>query len=185
MTTGVGTPTRYRRTVRYSGLMVMVCYLLLAVAPLAFSSTASTMSNLQRAKVYLAAGDFRLALKACIQEIEEAPSVESYVYLTYVYHALDGYLEALSKQDKWVQVEHLYLNLAARGVDDLTDPPEVLSRIAKEIIQGGARRQADVTARLAARLNTERVNQLWLQQTEWRKKRPTDWWFGVPEDWEW
>ena len=165
-------------------VVILFCAMIPPV-PLAFSSTLESMTNLQRAKVYLAAGDFRLALKACTKEVEEAPSVESYVFLTYIYHALDGYLEALSTEDKWVQVEHLYLNLAGRGVNDLVDPPEVLARIAKEIIQGGARRQADVTAALASRLNRERVNQLWVQQTKWRKLRPHDWWFGVPEGWKW
>ncbi len=153
--------------------------------PLAYSASVDSPTNLQRAKIFLAAGDFRLAIRACTQEVEHAPSVESYVFLTYLYHALDGYLESLSQQDHWVQVEHLYLNLAGRGIDDLIDPPEVLARIAKEIIQGGARRQADVTAKLAARLNTQRVNQLWEQQTRWRKVRPNDWWFGVPDEWKW
>lgn len=170
---------------RLVGIVVTLNCLGFVVAPCAFPSTSGSVTNLQRAKVYLAAGDFRLALKACTQEVEAAPSAESYVYLTYIYHAIDGYLEALSQQDKWVQVEHLYLNLAGRGVDDLVDPPEVLARIAKEIIQGGARRQADVTAQHAARLNTARVNQLWEQQAEWRKLRPADWWFGVPERWGW
>lgn len=176
---------RTRRSRWLLGAVVMLSYTVFVLVPFAFSSTLGSTTNLQRAKVFLAAGDFRLALRVCTQEVEEAPSVESYVYLTYIYHALDGYLEALSQQDNWVQVEHLYLNLAGRGVDDLVDPPEVLARIAKGIIQGGARRQADVTAKLAARLNSKRVNQLWVQQTEWRKLHPADWWFGVPEEWEW
>ena len=46
---------------------------------------------LARAKVYLAAGDYRRAVEACQMNIDQSPSVESYVYLIYVYHALDGY----------------------------------------------------------------------------------------------
>ena len=53
---------------------------------------------LERAKVYLAAGDYRRAVEACQLNIDQSPSVESYVYLIYVYHALDGYLELLAKR---------------------------------------------------------------------------------------
>src|SRR5919106_5457041 len=64
--------------------------------------------HLTRAKAYLAAGDYRRAVEACLREVDDAPSAESYVYLTYVYQALDGYLEYLAKEDKWVAVEQLY-----------------------------------------------------------------------------
>ena len=101
--------------------------------------------NLKRAKVFLAAGDYRRAVDACLLQVWERPSVESYVYLTYVYHAVDGYLEHLAKADRWIAVQHLYLNLAARGAEDLIDPPSVLTRMAKEIVQGAVREQADVT----------------------------------------
>ncbi len=141
--------------------------------------------HLKRAKVFLAAADYRRALDACLLQVWYAPSVESYLYLTYVYHAIDGYLEHLAKTDKWVRVQHLYLNLAGRGADDLVEPPDVLSRIAKEIMQGSVRQQSDITAAMAARLDEETVNRLWLQQTAWREARPKDWWLGVPEEWGW
>jgi len=148
-------------------------------------SPEKSREQLKRAKVFLAAGDYRRAVEACQKEIDEAPSAESYVYLTYVYHAIDGYLEALAKADRWVAVEQLYVNLAARETQDLVDPPEVLARIAKEIIQGAAQRQADVSAAMAARLNHVAVERLWRQQADWRKAKPDSWWAGVPEEWGW
>lgn len=117
--------------------------------------------------------------------MDEFPSAESYVYLTYVYHAIDGYLEHLSKADRWVAVGQLFLNLATHEVEDLLDPPDVLARIAKEIIQGSVRQQSDVTAAMAARLDNEVVNRLWKQQTAWRASKPDSWWAGVPEAWGW
>ena len=144
-----------------------------------------TRPHLARAKVFLAAGDYRRALEACVREVEESPGVPSYVYLTYVYQAIDGYLEYLAKEDKWVAVEFLYLNLAGGDVQNLTDPPDVLARIAKEIIQGGARKQADIYAAMAARLDVETTNRLWTQQTAWRSARPNAWWAGVPDSWGW
>jgi len=141
--------------------------------------------HLHRAKVFLAAGDYRRALEACQREVEEAPSARSYVYLTYVYQAIDGYLEHLSKTDKWVAVEHLYLNLAGGNVQSLLDPPDVLARIAKEMIQGGTQRQSDVHAAMAARLDAEVTNRLWKEQTVWRAARPDNWWAGAPESWGW
>jgi len=144
-----------------------------------------TRPHLARAKVFLAAGDYRRALEACVREVEESPGVPSYVYLTYVYQAIDGYLEYLAKEDKWVAVEFLYLNLAGGDVQNLTDPPDVLARIAKEIIQGGARKQADVYAAMAARLDVETTNRLWTEQTAWRAARPNAWWAGVPDSWGW
>jgi Tetratricopeptide repeat len=141
--------------------------------------------HLQRARVYLAAGDYRRAVEACQRQIDEWPSAESYIYLTYVYQAIDGYLEHLSKHDRWVAVEQLYLNLAMRGTEDLTDPPDVLARIAKEIIQGSVRQQSDVTAAMAARLDQEAVARLWKLQTAWRTAKPESWWSGVPEGWNW
>lgn len=144
-----------------------------------------TVSNLQRAKVFLAAGDFRRAIEACQREIVERPSAEGYVYLTYVYQALDGYAEFLAKTDRWVHVEHLYLNLATGRPEDLVDPPDVLARIAKEMIQSAAQKQADVTAAMASRLDDALVKRLWTQQTAWRKAHAESWWFGVPPEWRW
>lgn len=142
-------------------------------------------SHLGRAKIFLAAGDFHRAVEACQQEVRDRPSVESYVYLTYVYQAIDAYLDYLAKHDRWVAVEHLYLNLATGRVEDLVDPPDVLARIAKEMIQGAVRRQFDVTAAMAARLDQGVTLNLWKQQAAWRQNRPDDWWFGVPPGWNW
>jgi len=141
--------------------------------------------NLQRAKVFLAAGDFRRTIEACQQEIVAHPSAERYVYLTYVYQALEAYVEFLARTDQWVQVEHLYLNLVFSRPEDLVDPPDVLARIAKEVIQSAARKQADVTAAMASRLDDALVKRLWTQQTAWRKTHAESWWFGVPPEWRW
>ena len=141
--------------------------------------------HLKRAKVYLAAGDYRRAVEACQREIDESPSAASYVYLTYVYQALDGYVEHLAKTDRWVSIEQLYRSLALTSTQDLIDPPEVLARIAKEMIQDGARRQSDVAAAMAARLDQDSVNRLWKMQTAWRAAKPESWWTGVPDEWGW
>jgi hypothetical protein len=142
-------------------------------------------TNLQRAKVFLAAADFRRAVEACRREVQEHPSVESYLYLTYVYQALDAYVESLAKGDQWVAMEHLYLNLISGAPEDLVDPSNVLSRIAKEMIQSAAHQQADVAAELATRLDPSAVARLWPQQTAWRKSKPEGWWLGVPPEWAW
>jgi hypothetical protein len=149
------------------------------------ASAEESRPHLKRARAYLVAGDYRRAVEACQRQIDEQPSAESYVYLTYVYHAIDGYLDHLSKTDRWVGVEQLYLNLAMRKVEDLTDPPDVLARIAKEIIQGSVRQQSDVSAAMATRLDKTIVERLWKQQTAWRAAKPESWWSGVPEGWNW
>ena len=141
--------------------------------------------RLHRAKVFLAAGDYRHALEACLQELANSPSVESYVYVTYVYHAIDGYIDHLANTDRWVGIEQLYVNLTFQGPQDLVDPPEVLARIAKEVIQGSVRRQSDVTAAMAARLDEGTVAKLWKQQKVWRADKPDRWWSGVPPEWNW
>jgi hypothetical protein len=82
-------------------------------------------------------------------------------------------------------VEQLYLNLATHDTEDLTDPPDVLARIAKELIQESVRRQSDVTAAMATRLDKATTERLWTQQTAWRAAHPDDWWSGVPETWNW
>jgi SH3-like domain-containing protein len=142
-------------------------------------------TNLQRAKIHLAAGDFRRAVDACRKEVDAHPSVETYLYLTYVYQALDSYVEVLAKADQWVAVELLYINLSGARPDDLVDEPDVLARIAKEVIQLAVRRQADMTAAMAARLDAAAVSRLWEQQSDWRKTKPDGWWFGVPPEWVW
>lgn len=142
-------------------------------------------SNLQRAKVFLAAADFRRAVEACRQEVQERPSAQSYLYLTYVYQALDAYVESLAKADQWVAMEHLYLNLTSGAPEDLVDPPNVLARMAKEMIRSAANQQADVTAELATRLDATIVARLWPQQTAWRKSKPDGWWLTIPPEWDW
>lgn len=174
---------RSRRPVLATGL------LLLAIAgqeiwPPALSATEQTV-HLERAAVFLRAGDYRQALEACQAEVKDAPSARSYVYLTYAYHALDGYLQHLANTDQWVRVEQLYLNLSTGRVEDLLDPPDVLARIAKEVIQQAVQRQADVTAAMAARLDEPLVKQLWQVQTAWRQARPDDWWSAAPPQWQW
>ncbi len=151
----------------------------------AYASSEQPRDHLKKARVYLAAGDYRRALEACQREVDEAPSAESYVYLTYVLHTIDGYLDHLAKIDRWVLVEQLFVNLATKEPQDLVDPPDVLARIAKEIIQGSVRQQSDVSAAMAARLDEALVARLWKQQTAWRAARPDSWWSGVPEGWVW
>ena len=148
-------------------------------------SAQDSRSNVQRAKLYLAAGDFRRAIEACQKEIAERPSADSYVYLTYVYQAVDAYLDALARSDRWVLVEQLSLNLAPGRPEDLLDPPDSLARIAKELIQESVRKQSDVNAAMAARLDERRVERLWGQQKAWRVRSPEGWWFGVPAEWGW
>ncbi len=146
---------------------------------------AERASHMQRATVFLKAGDYRHAVEACQAEVREAPSARSYVSLTYVYHALDGYLEHLATTDQWVRVEQLYVNLVTGRTEDLVDPPDVLARVAKELIQQAVQRQADVTAAMAARLDEALVKRLWQEQAAWRQARPADWWSGVPPQWQW
>ncbi|MCS6263387.1 MAG: hypothetical protein H8K11_06470, partial [Nitrospira sp.] len=84
-----------------------------------------------------------------------------------------------------VRVEQLYLNLSTGRSEDLIDPPDVLARIAKEVIQQAVQRQSDVTAAMAARLDEALVRQFWQEQDAWRRARPTDWWSGAPAEWHW
>ena len=154
----------------------------LAAAP---AGAEQARNNLGRATVFLAAADYRHAVEMCQKEVEEAPSAESYVYLTYAYHALNGYLDHLAKTEQWVKVEQLYVNLAFHDIDALTDPPSILARMAKEIIHESADRQADVSAAMATRLNEATTARLWKQQTAWRAARPDSWWSGPPPEWKW
>jgi hypothetical protein len=94
-------------------------------------------------------------------------------------------LNHLAQTDQWVTVELVYLNLASGRVEDLTDPPDVLARIAKEVVQQALQRQADIAAAMAKRLDASLVLELWKQQAGWREARPLDWWFGVPPEWRW
>ena len=132
---------------------------------------------------YLAAGDFRRALEQSQREIDESPSVASYIHLTYVYQAIDAYLEHLSHEERWTAVEHLYLNLAYRDTEDLIDPPGGLARMAKEMIQTSVRQQSDVSAAMASRLDLAESNRMWTEQAAWRTTNPKTWWQGVPATW--
>ena len=162
---------------------IMLCST--ACSTLAPTAASAPPTHLQRARVFLAAGDFRRAVEACRQEVQDHPSARSYLYLTYVYQALDAYVESLAKADQWVAMEHLYLNLSTGGPEELLDPPNVLARMAKEMIQAAARQQADVTSELATRLDPALVTVVWPQQTAWRKAKPEGWWLTVPPQWPW
>jgi hypothetical protein len=139
--------------------------------------------NLTKANLFLAAGDYRRAVEACQKEINDAPSAESYIHLTYVYHAIDAYLEHLTQEERWMAVEHLYLNLAYRDTEDLIDPPGGLARMAKEMIQSSVRQQSDVSAAMANRMDKAESDRLWIEQAEWRATNPKTWWQGVPTAW--
>ena len=146
---------------------------------------ALSASHLHRANVYLAAGDYRRAIEACQEYLDEHPSVEGYVYLAYVYEAIEGYLAALQKKDDWVKVGQLSLNLMAREIIDLIDPPSPMPRMTRELIGDGIRQQFDVTAAMANRLDKDRTEKMWRQQKKWREANPKEWWSGVPKAWDW
>jgi hypothetical protein len=149
----------------------------------ALPTPGSTISAVEKTGLYLLAGDYRRALESCEQVIQERPSAEAYVRLTYVYQAIDAYLEQLSKDESWMAVELLYLNLAYRHTEDLVDPPGGLARMAKEMIQTSVRQQSDVSAAMAVRLNKAATDRLWREQTQWRDARPTTWWRAFPDAW--
>ncbi len=140
---------------------------------------------LARAKIYLAAGDYRRAIDVCRRQIDRSPSVESYVSLLYVYHALDGYVEWLAKRDEWVKVGQLSLSLFTRDTGDLVDPPDMLPRMAKELLREGIRQHYDMVAGMANRLDKARADRLWLEVRAWEKTHPDTWWAGVPDAWNW
>ncbi|MBK9110501.1 MAG: hypothetical protein IPM88_02075 [Nitrospira sp.] len=54
----------------------------------------SRTSIVERTGLFLMAGDYRRALEACEQAIQERPSAEAYLQLTYVYQAIDAYLDS-------------------------------------------------------------------------------------------
>ncbi len=143
----------------------------------------SQTSGIERTGLFLLAGDYRRALEACEQAIQERPSAEAYLQLTYVYQAIDAYLEQLSKDESWTAVEQLYLNLAYRHTEDLVDPPGGLARMAKEMIQTSVRQQSDVSAAMAVRLNRATADRLWQEQAQWRHTHPTEWWRAFPDSW--
>ncbi len=181
----------FRAGCRWSmlGIGIAAFVLLLAGAPggdfVLASAENGVRPNLARAKVFLAAGDYRHALEACEQEIAQAPSAAGYVYLTYLYQAIGGYLDHLAKTDGWKEVEQLYLNLASRDTEDLIDPPGGLARMAMEVIKSSVRQKSDANAAMATRLDPDMTQRLWQQQAAWREAQPESWWKGVPASWNW
>ncbi|MFO0769808.1 MAG: hypothetical protein U0173_02610 [Nitrospiraceae bacterium] len=141
--------------------------------------------HLERAKVFLQAGDFRRALQACDAELRSAPSAKNYVALAYVYRAVHAYLDHLAATDQWVRVEQVYLNLGAWHLSDLVDPPDVMARIAKELIQEAVLQQAELTEAMARRLDDTGAARFFEEQRLWRTTNPNDWWFGIPPEWVW
>lgn len=149
----------------------------------AYAAAVSEVSDIEKTRLYLMAGDYRRALELCERAIQDLPSVEAYLHLTYVYQAIDVYLEQLSQDESWMAVEQLYLNLAYRHIEDLVDPPGGLARMAKEMIQASVRQQSDVNAAMAVRLDKAESDRLWQDQAQWRKSHPTTWWRVFPEAW--
>lgn len=139
--------------------------------------------SFQRTGVFLAAADYRRAIEECQRLVMERPSARSYAVLTYVYQALDAYVESLAKADRWMAVELLAASLEPGRPEDLLDSPDVLARVAKELIQASARRHSDVSAAMAARLDEQAVAGLWSEQQAWRRQQPDGWWFGMPDEW--
>jgi len=154
-----------------------------AGSPPAQAETGRVAPDLTKTNIFLVAGDYRRALESFQKAITDMPTVQAYVHLTYVYHAIDGYLEQQSQEERWTAVEQLYLNLAYREIEDLVDPPGGLARMAKEMIQTSVRQQSDLSAAMAARLNQDETNRLWQEQTQWRAAHPTTWWKNFPEAW--
>ena len=152
-------------------------------SPPALAEAGPAVSDLTKTNLFLAAGDYRRALESCQKAISDMPTVRAYVHLTYVYHAIDGYLEQLSQEERWTAVEQLYLNLAYREIEDLVDPPGGLARMAKEMIQTSVRQQSDLSASMATRLSQDETNRLWQEQTRWRAAHPATWWKSFPEAW--
>lgn len=147
------------------------------------ASHVSPLSSVEKTGLYLKAGDYRRALEVCERALQDMPSAEAYLHLTYVYQAIDAYLEQLSKDESWTAVEQLYLNLAYRHTEDLVDPPGGLARMAKEMIQTSVRQQSDLSAAMAVRLNKAGSDRLWQEQAQWRKAHPTTWWRALPDSW--
>ncbi|HSN04244.1 MAG TPA: hypothetical protein VLS44_04630 [Nitrospira sp.] len=165
-----------------------LCGLLLLGEGAAFADSGKGVSvtmrpNLAKTNLFLAAGDYRRALETCQRAIDEMPSASGYIRLTYVYQAIDAYLEHLSQEEQWMAVEHLYLNLAYRDTEDLVDPPGGLARMAKEMIQASVRQQSDVSAAMANRLDKAESDRLWVEQAQWRAANPKGWWQGLPPAW--
>jgi hypothetical protein len=174
-----------RRTL---GLTVLIAAVLLVANNYSLGEASGTpckvMAPMGQLELYLTAGDYRRALELIQRQIDDVPSAASYVHLTYVYQAIDAYLEYLSREERWTAVEQLHLNLAYRAIEDLVDPPGGLARMAKEMIQTSVRQQSDVSAAMAARVDKAEADRLWTEQTQWRKANPAGWWREIPASWK-
>lgn len=148
-------------------------------------ATAPEPPPLARARVHLAAADYRRALEACQEEVRRRPSAAGYVYLTHVYRSIAAYMAYEAGEDRWRSIEQLVRNLSGDRPEVLIDPPDVLPRMAKELIGESVEREADVTAAMAARLDLQTTNRLWAQQQAYQRQNPHDWWHGVPSQWPW
>ena len=177
--------SRVKQTKRFLVCAMFCCGALVGSEVIAADGPSLFQAPLQRAKIYLAAGDYRRAVEACVLNIDTNPSVESYVYLIYVYHAISGYQEWLAQHDRWSDVGRLGVSMVDRGTIELVDPPNTLSRMSKEILDEGLRVQFDVVAGMANRLDKSRVDELWLERKAWEEAHPESWWAGVPESWNW
>lgn len=159
-----------------------------AAVPAAQLETFAAISDpapLARARIHMAAADYRRALLACQEEVQRRPSAASYLYLTYVYRAIGAYMAYEAADDRWRSIEQLVRNLSGDRPEVLIDPPDVLPRIAKELIGESLEREADVAAAMATRLDGSLTNRLWAQQRVYQQQHPQDWWYGVPPDWAW
>lgn len=139
--------------------------------------------SVHRTRVFLAAADYRRAIEESQRHVVERPSALSYVVLTYVYQALDSYVESSAKADRWVEVELLAASQGAGRPGELLDSPDILARIAQELIQASAGKQSDVSAAMAAPLDERTVARLWKEQQTWRHHHADSWWLGMPEEW--
>jgi hypothetical protein len=107
--------------------------------------------SVHRTRVFLAAADYRRAIEESQRHVVEWPSELSYA-------------ESLAKADRWVEVELLAASPGAGRPEDLLDSPDILARIAKELIQASDGKQSDVSAAMAARLDEQTVARLWKEQ---------------------
>lgn len=119
--------------------------------------------NFQQTKVFLVVRDFRPGIEAGWADVIERPSASRDVALTYVDHALDAYLDSLAKADRWVAVELLAQSLSAGGPEGRRScwTFRIFSR--GLLIQSSARKQVDVSAALATRLDEQAVAVSWGQ----------------------
>ncbi|MFO0705571.1 MAG: hypothetical protein U0412_01850 [Nitrospira sp.] len=172
------------KAARTIGLATGLCCALWSVGCAARSaSEQAEPTPSEKIRVFLAAADYRHAIDTAQRQVADRPSAFSYVVLTYVYQALDAYLESLALADRWVGIELLAASLLSGKPDELLDASDVLPRIAKELIQSSVRRQSDIAAAMATRVDESTTGALWGQQRTWRERHPNSWWLGMPDQW--